>query len=696
MFTPTTLSESLSPTIAMHPEEPHSPSERRHSQIVLDSESRQSTRQDWLAGTILTLKIIATTAEVAPLPYFRSALGAVVILLETVEKMKKNRDDLLDVCASIVEMIFLVKDEVACHGEAIGTRLAGLCEEFISLLQALQTGLDRFIRKRAGIKGWLYDSLRVESVADQIGRYRYRINELRANLILAATLNTNLHVVSVRTTGMGQEDICTWESEFRRIALGDVNLLHEIDISDRAAKIKVFTARITGQPSVMTVVQYEDEKTRWKSDLEEYSRIRHPHVWQLFGFTTTPVLKALIFHDELIPLVVYRQFYRPKSDLAWVFIEGMLFQQFKSTSKYHHWPLSTTAGKTDELEATICVKPEPVRLSLAMPGIEVEIPTHGIEAALSHWHSVHYHNQVVAKATAFGLKVPFNRPNRPNIYTQDIEWTHFFAALIPIRFQRRLNFEMQENLFLGCAVADTPEDDLVSVAHIPISSELSVTGWEAEPLLRKYDPGSTAVVPNRFTFSSGSFPKLECSTLRCLVTWSLAVSEDETMDLCWLSQANMCIGDLNSVPRGCHGRFGYGLIEELLCGVALEDGFQDLLREEGTLQEAHLFLCTPRIRREGLRMGIQFPKADQFYWSLDPSAGSRLTEAECDSLGLPRLRFVFILTARLWHDYHYYAIREFFIAKGVDPYSQDVTRILGLPFAEVDASRVSILPCSSH
>ncbi|KAJ7161883.1 hypothetical protein C8R43DRAFT_838489, partial [Mycena crocata] len=70
------------------------------------------------------------------------------------------------------------------------------------------------------------------------------------------------------------------------------------------------------------------------------------------------------------------------------------------------------------------------------------------------------------------------------------------------------------------------------------------------------------------------------------------------------------------------------------------------------------------------------------YWSLDSSGTTRLSEEESDRRGLPRLRFSFLRAANCWHEYHYKALRDFFIAKGFEPESSDVTRLLGFPLAE--------------
>jgi hypothetical protein len=47
--------------------------------------------------------------------------------------------------------------------------------------------------------------------------------------------------------------------QFRHVALGEINLLYETAMSSKAHKVKVFTARISGESSLMTVAKFEDE-----------------------------------------------------------------------------------------------------------------------------------------------------------------------------------------------------------------------------------------------------------------------------------------------------------------------------------------------------------------------------------------------------------------------------------------------------
>ncbi|KAJ7349931.1 hypothetical protein DFH08DRAFT_863333 [Mycena albidolilacea] len=160
----------------MFSERSHSPSLRTDNMDLrapLDIQLLgRSVAQDWLAHVILMVKMIAAGAEFIPLPYICVAFGTVVIFLETVDKMNKNRDDLRDLCAGVVEILLLLRDEILIQGQVAGVQFIGLCEDFISLLRLVQTELEKL------------ELLGTTSVADQIDHYRTQINELRSNFIV--------------------------------------------------------------------------------------------------------------------------------------------------------------------------------------------------------------------------------------------------------------------------------------------------------------------------------------------------------------------------------------------------------------------------------------------------------------------------------------------------------------------------------
>jgi hypothetical protein len=128
------------------------------------------------------------------------------------------------------------------------------------------------------------------------------------------------------------------------------------------------------------------------------------------------------------------------------------------------------------------------------------------------------------------------------------------------------------------------------------------------------------------------------------------------------------------------------VVEKLWCAVTIDVDCHHLLRDEGTLQKAYIFLQPVSLTQYSTRIGLDFPESDQVYWSLDPTGNVRMTQDECDRLGLPRLQFRFLPVGRFWHEYQYNAIRELFQTKNFDPHSYDVTRLLGLPLAEIESN----------
>ncbi|KAJ7127750.1 hypothetical protein C8R44DRAFT_873550 [Mycena epipterygia] len=110
-------------------------------------------------------------------------------------------------------------------------------------------------------------------------------------------------------------------SDFRTIPLGDVDLRNEIHLEHsgvvnrqrglRPAR-RVYTARIEGKQSDMTVAVYQGENAEetWKRELSKYSGLRHPNFVQLYASVNSDGLYATIFHDDLVPLKQFVDEYR--------------------------------------------------------------------------------------------------------------------------------------------------------------------------------------------------------------------------------------------------------------------------------------------------------------------------------------------------------------------------------------------------
>ncbi|KAJ7435734.1 hypothetical protein B0H11DRAFT_2366482 [Mycena galericulata] len=88
-----------------------------------------SKSSDWVGMSLLTAKAIIAAAECAPFPYIKGVFGTVVILLETVEKVKKNRDNLKELCEDTVTIIEIVRDQISAHGDTAALKFKSLCED---------------------------------------------------------------------------------------------------------------------------------------------------------------------------------------------------------------------------------------------------------------------------------------------------------------------------------------------------------------------------------------------------------------------------------------------------------------------------------------------------------------------------------------------------------------------------------------
>ncbi|KAJ7618873.1 hypothetical protein DFH06DRAFT_85339 [Mycena polygramma] len=67
------------------------------------------------------------------------------------------------------------------------------------------------------------------------------------------------------------------------------------------------------------------------------------------------------------------------------------------------------------------------------------------------------------------------------------------------------------------------------------------------------------------------------------------------------------------------------------------------------------------------------------YWSLDPLGAHPLSTEEAIELGFPAVHYSVDITGRSWDSSVYAGLHQFYLAKGFDPYSQDVARHFGYP-----------------
>ncbi|KAJ7927279.1 hypothetical protein B0H13DRAFT_2265637 [Mycena leptocephala] len=108
-----------------------------------------SSRSDWLSHCIHIAKILKEAADLVPVTYVKGAVGTVVILLETVEKVKQNREDLRELCENTTRIAVYLGEQLASHQNTTVIRLKDTCEELERYLQ----GVIVVIKKLQGSRG---------------------------------------------------------------------------------------------------------------------------------------------------------------------------------------------------------------------------------------------------------------------------------------------------------------------------------------------------------------------------------------------------------------------------------------------------------------------------------------------------------------------------------------------------------------
>ncbi|KAJ6535373.1 hypothetical protein DFH09DRAFT_1404452 [Mycena vulgaris] len=179
-----------------HVQPPSSCSIQRPTARVPGAHSQTVVRVlNWLANSLLAAKTITAAAECAPFPYIKGVFGLVVILLETVEKVKKNRDNLKELCEDIMDIVTIVRDQLVAHGDKAAVNFKNDCE---NVLQDILKAIKQLQKDPSGFWKPLKTVFQLSSNTDQIRKHKKKIQNLRLNLNLLATIDTNFKVDQIQ------------------------------------------------------------------------------------------------------------------------------------------------------------------------------------------------------------------------------------------------------------------------------------------------------------------------------------------------------------------------------------------------------------------------------------------------------------------------------------------------------------------
>ncbi|KAJ7277302.1 putative kinesin [Mycena rebaudengoi] len=149
---------------------------------------------DQLTHLIMASKSIVAAAELLPFPYLNVALRPIIPILEAVQKMAQNREDFTELCASIVEIITLLQEEISRYGADAVSRLTRFCEQLRLLLQEIEQTIGNFQNpKRKGFRSRFKELGQSTNIGDALNKYKSRVHQLQQNFITSSVAQLNIH-----------------------------------------------------------------------------------------------------------------------------------------------------------------------------------------------------------------------------------------------------------------------------------------------------------------------------------------------------------------------------------------------------------------------------------------------------------------------------------------------------------------------
>ncbi|KAJ7830444.1 hypothetical protein B0H14DRAFT_2593350 [Mycena olivaceomarginata] len=174
-----------------------SKAKRQGLTIQTNRPSLRRSSTDWLWTSLLAARTIAAAAE--SFPYLKGVFGTVVVLLETVETVNKNREDLKELCENVMEILTIVQEQISLHGDTAASNFKNLCGDLEECLHGVLSAVKELERQPKGLQGRFKEIIHGKKTAEDIIGYGRKIRELRSNFVLTATMDTNFQVHKVLT-----------------------------------------------------------------------------------------------------------------------------------------------------------------------------------------------------------------------------------------------------------------------------------------------------------------------------------------------------------------------------------------------------------------------------------------------------------------------------------------------------------------
>ncbi|KAJ7930695.1 hypothetical protein B0H13DRAFT_1702631 [Mycena leptocephala] len=101
--------------------------------------------------------------------------------------------------------------------------------------------------------------------------------------------------------------------------------------------------------------------------------------------------------------------------------------------------------------------------------------------------------------------------------------------------------------------------------------------------------------------------------------------------------------------------------------------------------KVYLFLFPPQVDVvDNLITVSNPPDTEKYYWAFDPAGLDRLTHDMAEDFGPPTVEFSIHPWGVKWDERVYDMVRDFHVAKGFNPYTQDAAIAMGYPLIDIE------------
>ncbi|KAJ7901345.1 hypothetical protein B0H13DRAFT_1883112 [Mycena leptocephala] len=452
------------------------------------------------------------------------------------------------------------------------------------------------------------------------------------------------------------------QGDFRVVKLGDLNLLDEIGKYDvverrpvhhkrtgavvRHIKVvvgtrRIYRARIFGSQDPMTAIVYNDAQFE-----------------QFFGFTSSAGLSALIYHDEMMTVSQVKQLHA-KSALALHYFKYEISWQLQAANSHWH---GTTGDSFYNLSGTAWI-----RLSTGKLCMDVG---NGYESCLNFLTSGAHFELPEVNLTEYDLG---------DKLLSTLELDEFYS-MVACNTTHYLNSSPSMSGTIMLPSIHNPHGDRThsksnDLHAIPTEKHLTLDDLHIFPWYTSDSPQE--VLPTGWKRVDYS----ECHS--CLFSIDVGFKDYTAPMKWWLSQQHY-------VRNHLQGAFN---ATELITGISftcmLKTDMDLTLRgtfmADAPTDKVYLFLFSPQVEvMDGQLFVTNPPDIEKYYWAFDPAGLNRLTHDLAEDLGLPAVGFSTTIFGESWNECDYNMVRDFHIAKGFDPYSQDAAIAAGYPLIDIE------------